>query len=995
MKFLNLFRGPLWQWPLSVAVSWLVWAEGMTTLAQPVGDNTLGPERSQVIRQLENGVLTDVIRGGATRGQNLFHSFEQFSVERGSVARFDNDGAIANIISRVTGSSASNIDGLIRANGMANLFLINPNGIVFGADARLDIGGSFIASTASGIAFPDGFVYGTEAPASPPLLTVSTPVGLQLGNQAADIRVVGNGDGFPDMQDAEPTSVGLGVNDEQTLALIGGNILIDGGTLRSSGGRIELGSVAAAGDVGLMSHRNGFTTSFDDIDSFGTIQLANQSIVDASGTGGGAIRLRAGLVDLSGGSAIRSDTLGAGNGRPIAIATNRFRLSEGSFVGAATFGEGDGGQIRVLATESARLEGEGINLFQTTFIFGALFGMRSIADRQGGLFTGTSGISDSIEIGDSGDIRITTPNLQLVNGAIVSADSLGEGDGGSIRIDGSRVVRMIGSGIGTNSLVFGVPLIDSNIQATGESAEGFPAGDAGDLTIQTDRLLLAQGAFIAAGTTGDGDAGDIRIRATESVELGAFLGSAFIPTNINSSTLGGTGDGGDIYIDTGRLVVRDGAEIFTSSGVVAVRGLIQTGGPAGNLTINASESVEVIGRVGDNDALSSELVSETLSGENAGIVTISTNQLVIRDGAQVSASTLNRGDGGSLIVNAQSVEVLGTSAVEGFPSGLFAASGDLRRRNQEGNLQGILAGGNAGALSVITNRLTVQDGAEIAVSSVGDGNGGDLSVTADSIDLDRQGSITAATESGDGGIIRLNAQDRVSLRRNSSISAQAGGDGDGGNIIIDASDGFVFAISSENSDIIASAQQGNGGNITITTQGIFGLEARSPLTELSDINASSDAGVDGVIEINQPEAEPTDGTVDLPTDVSAPPLAQGCGISSRQSQFVNVGRGGLPPNPAGALNATTVWQDLDAVAVETNARRSAASVRQADRATFDHQEQQSNEEGVREAIAPTPSLVEAQGWQVDSQGRVVLTAEATHVALDSSRSTPQTCNPIN
>lgn len=993
-------------WPLSLTVICIVFADGKAgfnqaapvAYAQAVGDNSLGVDRSQIIQRIENGLPTDVIRGGAARGRNLFHSFEQFSVDTGRAVRFDNDGAIANIISRVTGTSVSTIDGLIRANGMANLFLINPNGIIFGANARLDIGGSFVASTANGIAFPDGFVYSAETSQSPPLLTVNTPIGLQMGDRPAAIRVLGNGDGFPDGQETAPTSVGLGVNDGQTLALIGGNISLNGGTLRTAGGQIEIGSVANGGEVGLDAHRNGFTTSFDGIDSFGTIRLGNQSIIDASGEGGGAINLQAGTVNLRGQSALRSDTLGAQDGRPIAIATDRFRLSQGSFVGAATFGTGDGGQIRLSATESARFEGEGIEVFQTTFIFGALFGFRSIFDRQSGLFTGTE------SSGNSGNIRITTPNLDLFDGAVVSAESLGEGNGGNVRIDGARTVRLIGSGVGANSLVFGVPLIDFTGQATGNSSVGIPAGDAGDLTILTNRLILNSGSFIGAATTGDGDAGDIRIRAAESVDLGAFFGVAFIPTNIITSTLGGRGEGGDIYIETRRLVVRDGAEISTDSGAIAIEGLIDSGGPAGNLTINASESVEVIGRTG-NDVFASELISETVTDEDAGIVRISTDRLTIRDGAQISTSTLNDGNGGSLIIRARLVEVLGTSSVNSFPSGLFAASGDLTRRNQSGNLQGIRADGNAGALNITANRLVVQDGAEVAVSSVGMGDGGSLEVVANSIRLSRQGSITAATESGEGGNIRLNVRDTLLMRDASLISAQAGNDGNGGNIVVNAPNGYVLAVETENSDIIASADEGNGGNITITTQGIFGLTARSQLTDLSDINASSNTGFDGLININQPEVDPTDGTVELSEELSAPPLAQGCGVSSSQGQFVNVGRGGLPSNPAGSLEATSVWQDLEVIptasGMQATIGRTTIGRPQSMPPGHPSSADASSAHDVTHHDVTLPnhddltSMIEAQGWQIDAQGRVVLTTDVARATPDSGIWANRRCESNN
>ncbi|MEO1184438.1 MAG: filamentous hemagglutinin N-terminal domain-containing protein, partial [Cyanobacteria bacterium J06636_27] len=147
-----------------------------TVQAQIEADNTLSIN-SNVIR---NGI-NFTIKGGTARGNNLFHSFREFNIPNGGTAFFDNANSIGNIFTRVTGGSISNIDGIIKANGNANLFLMNPAGIIFGENARLNIGGSFLGTTAENIKFGDGSNFSTINPQSPPLLTINVPIGLQMG----------------------------------------------------------------------------------------------------------------------------------------------------------------------------------------------------------------------------------------------------------------------------------------------------------------------------------------------------------------------------------------------------------------------------------------------------------------------------------------------------------------------------------------------------------------------------------------------------------------------------------------------------------------------------------------------------------------------------------------------------------------------------------------------------------------------------------------------
>lgn len=166
-----------WYWHLGLAsllaVGGAIATKSDCALAQVTPDGTLGAESSVVTPTNVNGLPSNQIDGGAARGANLFHSFEQFSIPTGGEAFFNNAADIQNILSRVTGGSVSNIDGLLRANGTANLFLLNPNGIIFGPNASLNIGGSFVGTTANAIGFGVQGFFSASAPDAPPLLTVN------------------------------------------------------------------------------------------------------------------------------------------------------------------------------------------------------------------------------------------------------------------------------------------------------------------------------------------------------------------------------------------------------------------------------------------------------------------------------------------------------------------------------------------------------------------------------------------------------------------------------------------------------------------------------------------------------------------------------------------------------------------------------------------------------------------------------------------------------
>jgi filamentous hemagglutinin family protein len=858
-----------------------------------VPDNSLGAESSTVVPNVNiESTPSEQINGGAIRGTNLFHSFREFNIDEERGAYFTNPAGIENIISRVTGGNISNIQGTLGVLGNANLFLINPSGIIFGPNASLDVNGSFVATTASSLKFADGTEFSAETPANTPLLTVSVPIGLQFGGNAGEIR------NQSQITNSRGDRVGLQVSTGKTLALVGGDIALDGGNLTATEGRIELGSVAGVGEVSLNHTGNNLVLGYDKVSNFRDIRLEREAMVDLSGRGGGSLK----------------------------IAARQLTLRDGAVVAAFTKGDGQGGTLEVTATEAVELIG---------------------TDRTG--FPGGF-LSDTLASGSAGNWKIQTGRLTLRDGARISTGTLrnSTGQGGRLDVIASESVELIGAS------ARGLPSTLST--TTGGS------GPAGELRIQTARLTIQNGAQVLAGSVPDrnsldkttGQGGALEVIASESVELIGISPVAVRrprealrrnPPSTLSTTTEGTGDAGELRIQTRRLTLRDGAQISSQT---------YEQGQGGNLSVNASESVQLIG-ISATDGLPSGLFSSTFGAKRAGDLTIQTRQLTVQNGAQVAAGTFAGGSGGTLDVRAsESVELTGVSTVElpigRIPSGLFTESKDT---------------GSAGNMKITTEQLIVRDGAKVDTNSVGEkfGSAGDLGIQASAIRLDNQGAILATTASGNGGNITLRDLNLLAIRRNSRISSTAGtgeAGGNGGNITIDAPNGFIVTTPRDNSDITANAFEGRGGFINITAREIFGIEPREQLTPLSDITAFSEKNpqLNGTVEINTPDVDPTRGLTTLPTEPREPQLAAGCSSPrANASSFIITGRGGLPDNPRESFEGNTPlvdWVTLNQDSGNNNPKVSDSSPQ------------------------PEPEpIVEATGWRINDKGEVILIAEAS------------------
>ena len=863
-------------------------------------------------------------------------------------------------MSRVTGGGQSEILGRLGVLGGANFFLLNPNGIVFGPNSSLDIRGSFISSTADSLLFQNGVQFSATNPTAPPLLTLNVPIGLQFGANPGDIRVEGQGhnlrldpETFATIRDDRPP--GLQVDAGQTLALVAGEITLEGGNLTAEEGRLELGSVAGGGLATLTPINPGWMLDYAAVEQFQDIRLIQAASADSSGNGGGDIQVQGRNVLLSEGSAILADTLGAQPGGTLIVAASQSvelggvtangEYSSSLTANVAPTATGAGGNLTIMTNRLLLVDGGGV----LTSTFGAGNAGDLAVQAQSVEIVGVNpvngaprGLTTSAQLGstgEGGDLTLESDRLRLTGGGRVSTSTLSQGNAGDLEVIAQSVEV-----VGINPVK--TQLASALTTSTGPSS----TGNGGDLTLTTDRLRLVDGGGVSTSISGTGDAGDLKVIAHSVEAIGVNPVDVRFPSGLTTSVLpGSAGDGGDLILEADRLHLVDGGRVSTST---------FGAGNAGDLTVQAQSLVEVVGVDLVNGATPSSLlarVRENAVGD-AGSLKIATNRLQLANGGVVGAETLGNGAGGFISITAESISL----------------------SNRSG----------------------------ITSSSQSDGRAaGDIKITADeSIVLDNQAFISSDTQGGRGDIDL--ATGLLLLRDNSIITTNADGAATGGNIYIEAD--LIVAVPDENSDIFANAFQGSGGQITLTTQAVFGfaLRTRTELQQLlgndpndltprnlpsNDVTAFSQASSNidvGTVIFQSPDVDPSRGLVELPivplaaADQIVPTCSTGGSRNTNrlQSEFIITGRGGLPANPLTLLNGDDIlagWATLD------NEQNDAA-VLPSRRFVNAYPEQPT-------ATPSDTAIVEATGWERDAAGKVVLIAAVPIATSQLPLSNPAYC----
>ncbi|MBD2137503.1 S-layer family protein, partial [Anabaena sp. FACHB-1237] len=438
---------------------------------------------------------------------------------------------------------------------------------------------------------------------------------------------------------------------------------------------------------------------------------------------------------------------------------------------------------------------------------------------------------------------------------------------------------------------------------------------------------------LRANTFGQGNAGTVKITATDSVKLN---GKSKVNSQVGAS---GVGNAGGVDISTNSL------ELLNSSFIDAST---FGKGDAGSITINTPEL---------NIANSAVISASNVNGLG-GNINITANKLTANNGANIVTRTSGSAKAGNINLN-----IKDNITLDGKTTGLFA------------NTQ-IGSTGDSGSINIDPEIFVIRNGAGIGVNSQGSGKGGNISIQAGTLTLDNKAFMTAETINNEGGEITLNINDLLWMRRGSSLTATAGtsgAGGNGGNININVP--FMISFASENNDITANAFEGNGGQINITTNTIFGLKFKPEQTNFSDITASSQFGLSGQVTINRLDVDPARGLVSLPVNLldASSQLGQGCRkgrLARQENRFNIIGKGGLPSHPGDLFTGTTPLVNLVDIQTTKTSQETIKPV------VIDQNNQKVN---LKNRV-----IQQAQGWVFTNDGKVILTAETPQATVQNS-----------
>lgn len=792
------------------------------------------------------------IDGGDRAGGNLFNSFGRFSVPTNGSANFNNPADVQNIINRVTGGSLSDIDGLIKSNGAANLFLINPAGIIFGQNARLDIGGSFLGSTADRLTFSDGTEFSATGTLAKPVLTINAPIGLGFRNNPAAIVNRSTGSVNPTTNKFE----GIQVKPGNNLTFAGGDISFNGGKVKAPGGNVSLGGLASTGQLTINSNgRLGFPEGI--ARSNVSFQGADVDVlVDSPGGNGGSIAIDANNLQILEKSVlragIRSGALADSRAGDIVFnTTDTINISGGSDVQntLATGVLGRGGDINIQA-RNLNLSDSSSLLRTRTFSGGNAGNININTSDRISIANNASLITSTINAqGKAGDINLNTNNMSLVNNALLGSTTIA--NRGVATGNAGNVVMNVGN----NLSIDGSLIINSVDRANSTDRT---EGSAGDIDLKTGSLTMTNKARIQNSTISVGNSGNIYIDAINSIDLSGN-------SRIFSTNVFGTGRVGNLKIGTNNLSLTEDSLISNTNAFGASE--------PGNIEINARNNISLN---------KSNIVNGNVQGieeeARSGNIAIDTRNLFLTNNARIfTNSTFGTGDAGDLSIKASDRISLDGSSI--------ASSSVLGR-------------GSGGNITISTDKLTLANDSNLTNSAaVTRGRAGNINVNTNLLTLNKS-QIATSTRSGEGGNIDLQVGKTLGIQNNSQISAQASGNASGANLNINTRS--IVAAPAQNNDIVARVGSGEGGKITVNAENVYDFQGNTSVNSdrINEIDTSSPIGVadNRFISVpNNPDVDFGDATISVSQPIAPDEIiAQACSAN------------GNPDNSDRAQNTFTI-----------------------------------------------------------------------------------------
>ena len=741
--------------------------------------------------------------------------------------------ATDNILSRVTGGEVSNIFGTIKTTnfGNANLFLLNPAGVVFGPNASLDIGGSFMVTNADALKFADGKLFTAKSGPDDAVLSVATPVALEfLGPRPDSQGIQFNGSNLAVSGSLD--IFGIPIPGTGTISVVGRDgdtakgVQVTGGSLAANSGQIKVASVASEGALTIDTLEKQANGNGDTFSKLGQISLEQGASINATGNESDIV-IRGGALELVGASSINSSTenFSATNAGDISITIGSLDIQSGSQVNNSTgfISSGNGGKTDIVASSNISLAGHNAS--------GTLVS---------GIFTNTRGS------GDAGALNITAPQFQMSDGAELGGSSADFGKPGNITVSANTISITGGSQIIARSLFnFGEGSIitlrglDSSgadtspaqsIVFSGVSLfDGRPSGifnnalftrDAGKIFLAASSLTLENGATLGGSTSSFGNAADISITSSYvDIKNGASINTETIPFS--------SGNAGNISIDSQQLTIQSARITSTSFG----------SGNAGSITLQAEQSLNI---------MSNTIVESAIAGGGTGgRITLNTDRLTVSgmSGIFTTGGFFNDFNLNGIFDPGESfIQVPGNSGdiiVQGAEG--VGSRAQMVEITDFSALQTRTFGpGNAGNISVVTDSLLIRgkDGTQQTGITASSSIFRDQMGTKITAAVDINGNPVPRMLTGKAGDVDINASGVVAVSNVASIEAITEGEGTAGKLTVQAGE---LVVSGQDTFIkTTSFGSGNAGDVQIAVTGSLTVEGGAQLQ--SATKGSGNAG---------------------------------------------------------------------------------------------------------------------------------------------------------